>query len=297
MSKLARREEISGYLFISPWLIGFFIFTAGAVVVSLGLSFTKYEIVSPPIYIGAKNYIKAFTNDPLFWHSLLKVTLTYAVFSVPLQLVTGLVVALLMNQKLPGIGIFRTLYYLPSVVPMVAMAMLWILMLDPQYGLINYFLSFIGIKGPAWLYDTKWALSAFIIMRVWIVGSSMLMYLAGLQGIPTSFYEAADIDGANIWQKFWNITIPIISPIILLTLIMSIIASFQVFTLSYVMTEGGPGNATLFYVLLLYQNAFINFKMGYASALAWILFIIILGLTILILKSSASWVHYEGKTR
>jgi multiple sugar transport system permease protein len=214
-------------------------------------------------------------------------------FNVPINLVLGLCIALLLNQKIRGLGFFRTVFFLPSVTAGVAVSLLWLWIFNPRFGVINVLLGQIGIKGPTWLGSETWALPALIIMSVWGVGGSMLIYLAALQGIPTPLYEAATIDGATHFRKFIHITIPMISPVLLLNLIMGVIGSFQVFTQAFVMTSGGPNYATLFYVLYLYQHAFQWFNMGYASALAWVLFVIILICTFLILKMSRDWVYYE----
>ena len=231
-------------------------------------------------------------EDEFFWKSL-KVTLLF-LFNVPLNLALGLFLAMLLNQKIRLIGFFRTLFYLPSVTAGVAVSLLWMWIFNPRFGVINVLLKNIGITGPAWLGSETWALPALIVMSVWGVGGGMLIYLGALQGIPTTFYEAATLDGANALQKFRRITVPMITPVLLLNLIMGVIASFQVFTQAFIMTSGGPNYATLFYVLYLYQNAFQWFNMGYASALAWVLFLVILAFTFLILRTSSSWVYYEG---
>ena len=202
-----------------------------------------------------------------------------------------------MNQKVPGIPVWRTIYYLPAVVSGVAVAMLWVWVFHSEFGLVNLGLRLVGIKGPAWLGDPDWALPALILMSFWGVGSGMIVKLAGLQSIPTEFYEAASIDGANWWHRFWKVTLPMLTPVLFFNVVMGIINSFQYFTNAYVMTNGGPGRATLFYNLYLYQNAFRYFKMGYASALAWILFVIILVFTLLVFKSSPYWVYYEGQVK
>jgi multiple sugar transport system permease protein len=293
---VGRREAILGYVFISPWLIGFFLWTLGPMVSSLALSFTEYAIVAPPEFVGFRNFAKIFTDDPSFWDAL-RVTLTYAFVSVPVGIALSLGIALLMNQPVPGIRIWRTIYYLPAVVSGVAVAMLWIWVFHSQFGILNLLLRGVGIQGPAWLGDPGWALWALVLMSFWSVGSGMIVKLAGLQGIPSELYEAASIDGAGSWHKFWKITLPMITPVLFFNLVMGVIATFQYFTNAYVMTGGGPGRATLFYNLYLYQNAFQYFKMGYASALAWILFLIILAFTLVIFRSSPYWVYYEGQAK
>ena len=285
------RRNIEGYLFISPWIIGFVVFTAGALLGSFSISLTKWNIVSPAEFIGLQNY-QTMVEDRFFWQSI-KVTLYY-LLNVPLNLVLGLFLALLLNQKVKGLSVFRTIFFLPSVTSGVAVSLLWMWIFNPRFGVINVLLKKIGIIGPLWLGSEAWAIPALIIMSIWGVGGGMLIYLGALQGIPTAFYEAATLDGAGAWKKFLHITVPMITPVLLLNLVMGVIVSFQVFTQAYVMTDGGPNYATLFYVLYLYQQAFVWFNMGYAAALSWVLFLIILVFTVIILKTSSSWVYYES---
>ena len=293
MSPMAKREERYFYLCISPWIAGFLIFTAGPIVASLFFSFCNYDVVTPPDWIGIQNY-KRLISDPLFWQSL-KVTSYFSLASVPLGIALSLIIAILLNQNIKGLTWFRTIYYMPSVISGVAVALLWMWIFNPEFGVLNFLLwKLFHIQGPAWLMSEEWVIPALIIMSLWGIGGDIVIYLAGLQGIPTELYEAAEIDGANSFNKFLNITIPMMSPVLLFTLIMGIINSFQVFTQAYVMTRGGPHYASLFYVLYIYQNAFQFFSMGYASALSWILFLIILALTFLIFKSSPLWVYYES---
>ena len=296
-SSRKKREALTGYVCVSPWIIGFLAFTAGPMIASLYYGFTRWGILDTPDWIGLGNYRQAFLGDELFWQSL-KVTAIYSFGSVPLNLVFGLLLAILLNQKVKLLGLFRTVYYLPSVLSGVAVSMMWIWIFNYRFGILNFLLKQIGVKGPPWLADPDWVLPAFIIMSLWGVGGGMLIYLGGLQGIPTELYEAAVIDGANAVQKFFSITLPLLTPVLFFNLVNGIIGSFQVFTPAFVMTGGGPANATLFYVLYLYRNAFSygfgTYGMGYACALAWILFIIVLVLTLLILRSSPTWVHYEG---
>ncbi len=293
---LARREAIWAYLLISPWIVGFIIFTGGPMLVSLGLSLADYNITSTPQFIGLVNYVKLFTGDPKFWHSL-QVTLTYAVVAIPLGLVAGLALALLLNANVPGIAVWRTVYYMPSVVSGVAVSVLWMYIFNPRFGIVNWILGWFNITGPGWLSSPDWALPALIVMSLWSVGGGMIIYLAGLQSIPTTLFEAATIDGANSWQRLWGITLPLITPVIFYNLVIGIIGTFQYFTQAYIMTRGGPAEATLFYNLYLYNNAFRYQKMGYASALAWVLLLIVLILTMLTFRSSAAWVYYEGELR
>ncbi len=296
MTRLERSEALLFYLLISPWLINFLGLSLGPVISALYLSLTKYDIVNPPTFVGLANYQQLFGGDPLFLKSL-QVTAIWVFAGVPLRLIVALIFAVLLNQKLMGIGFFRTVFYLPSVVSGVAVALLWIWVLQPQFGLLNYFLGLVGIPGPRWLSSPTWALPGFIVMSLWSTGATMIIFLAGLQGIPLDLYEAASMDGAGRIREFFAITIPMITPVILFNLVIQIINSFQVFTQAFIMTNGGPVNATLFYVLLLYRVAFQYNQMGYASAMAWILFIIILVLTALVFRSSGRWVHYEGSVK
>jgi multiple sugar transport system permease protein len=291
--KLRQREAILFYLCISPWLIGFFLFYLGPILASFYYSLTEWDLLTSPQFIGLDNYVRLFTRDPLALKSF-KVTLVYTLVYVPLDLIFGLSLALLLNQKLRGIGIFRTVYYLPSVLSGVAYVVMWMWMFNPQHGLINTLLSYIGIQGPRWLLDPKWALSALIIMSLWGVGRTMIIFLAGLQDIPAVLYEAAEIDGASRWKMFWNVTLPLLTPSLLFNLIFGIILTFQTFTNAFVATNGGPLDSTLFYVLYLYRKAFEHLQMGYASAMAWVLFLIVLGCTLVIFLTSGKWVFYRS---
>jgi multiple sugar transport system permease protein len=241
------------------------------------------------------NFVR-LSADKLFWQAL-KVSSIYVAASVPLGLAFSFAIALLMNQQVRWLGLWRTLYYIPTLVPVIASTMLWLWIFNPEFGLLNTLLRYVGIDGPLWLGHSKWALPSLILMSLWTVGGPMLIYLAGLQGIPTDLYEAAEVDGAGSWAKFRAVTIPMMTPVIFFNLIMNMIFAFQVFAQPFVMTQGGPRYATLFYVLYLYQNAFQFFRMGYASALAWVLFLVILVFTALVIRSSALWVFYEGEVR
>jgi multiple sugar transport system permease protein len=288
-SKSYWRRTAEGYLFVAPWIIGFLAFTVGPLLGSMGISFTRYEITGTFEFIGLDNYTRMVV-DRYFWQSL-KVTVQF-LFSVPMRLVFGFLLALLLNQKLRGISLFRTLYYLPSVTAGVAVSLLWIGIFNPRIGVINVLLEKVGITGPTWLGSEEWAMPALIVMSLWGVGGSMLIYLGALQGVPTELYEAATLDGAGALRRVLSITIPMVTPVLLLNLIMGVIGSFQSFTTAYVMTDGGPNYATLFYVLYLYKHAFVWYDMGYAAALSWVLFLIILVLTYVILSSSERWVYY-----
>ncbi|MCI0526988.1 MAG: sugar ABC transporter permease, partial [Nitrospira sp.] len=262
---------------------------------SLGLSFFEADLLTQNYFIGLKNY-QELSQDSLFRQSL-KVTATYAFVSVPLGTATALLLAMLLNQKITGLPIWRTIYYLPSVISGVAVSLVWTQMFNPRAGFINGLLGLIGIQGPNWLFSSTWALPSLIIMSTWGVGATMLLYLAGLQGIPTHLYEAATIDGANAWRRFWHITIPLLTPTIFFNIVINLIASFQMFTQALIMTDGGPNNATLSMVLYLYRKAFEQTRFGYASAVAWVLFAIIICFTLLLQYSSKHWVYYEGEER
>ena len=289
------REAIAGYLFILPWIIGFLIFQLGAMAASLVISFLRTDMLTGHRWIGLANFGR-LPADELFWKSLL-VTCYYTFVTVPLAAAIALTIALMLNQNLFGQGFFRTTYYLPSIVSGVAVAILWAWIFNPDFGLLNYGLELVGIRGPRWLFSEQWAMPAFIVVGLWGAGSSMLLYLAGLQGIPTHLYEAARIDGATSWHCFWHVTLPMISPVIFFNVVMNIIGSFQVFTLALIMTSGGPNNATLTFVLYIYRKGFEQLNFGYASALAWVLFVMILLFTLLIFRSSSAWVYYEGELR
>ena len=289
-----RREALLFYLFISPWLAGLLIFVAGPMLASLYLSLTRWDLLSPSRFIGLANYQEMLTGDPLFWHSL-RVTTIYTLAYVPLDLVGGLACALLVNQKVRGIGVFRTIFYLPSVIAGVGYVVLWMWLLNPQAGLVNTLLHHVGIQGPRWLQDPRWALPAMIGMSLWGVGRSMVIFLAGLQDIPGHLYEAAAIDGAGRWPSFWRITLPLLTPAILFNLILGVINTFQTFTNAFIATDGGPLDATLFFVLYIYRNAFQHFAMGYASSLALVLFLIVFICTLVIFRTSGRWVFYRGE--
>jgi len=288
------RDNIAGFLFISPWLLHFFALIAFAMIYSLWISLNETDLFTWR-FIGLTNYTKLW-NDDLFWKSF-RVTAYYTFVLVPSGIIMALAIAMLMNQKVKLVGVWRMLFYLPSVVSGVAVAILWGYVLNPRFGLLNMGLRAIGIEGPRWLFSETWAVPGFILMGLWGAGGAMLLYLAGLQGIPTQLYEAAEIDGAGSWSRFRHITIPMLTPTIYFNLLINIIGSFQVFTQSYVMTGGGPNNATLTQVLYLYRKGFQDFQFGYASALAWALFLVIMVFTVMVVRSSEGWVHYEGELK
>jgi multiple sugar transport system permease protein len=304
--KLARSEALWFWFFISPWVIGFLIFTLYPIVASFYFSLTSYNISSDPVFIGLKNYSDLF-GDRVFWKSI-QVTAYYSLLSVPTGIALGLLLAVLLNQKVPFLGFFRTIYYLPSLLAgSVAVAVLFQWIMNPQFGIINLMIrSFVGpdgliplgITGPRWLQDEDWVMPSYALMALWAFGATMLIYLSALQGVPTALYEAAEIDGATRIQQFFNVTIPMISPVILFTAITGIIGSFQQFTAAYVISSGtsigSPNYASMFYNLYLFVNAFRRYRLGTASAQAWILLVIILLLTMLMFWASRRYVHYES---
>jgi multiple sugar transport system permease protein len=301
----ARRGSgtLAGYAFIAPWLAGFLLFTLGPMIVSLAASFTSWSMLSRPTWVGLENYERIVTEDPLFVESVWN-TLVYVALSLPLTTLLALGLALLLNRNLPGIKLFRTLFFLPSITNLVAVSVLWLWIFNPEFGLLNAGLRAVGLEGPLWLQSEAWAKPALVLMALWGVGGSMIIFLAALQGVPQELYEAAALDGAGAGRRFFHITLPMISPALFFSVVMSLIGGFQVFTQAFVMTgtaqpgsEGGPNNATLFMVLYLYKKAFQDFRMGYASALAWILFLVILIVTLLQKRASQGWVYYEAGDR
>ena len=293
---LQRREAIEGFLCIFPWFVGFVLFTFAPMIGSLVLSFTRWEVLSPLEWIGFKNF-ERMAVDELFYTALVN-TAYVSLGSVPLQLAFALLIALGLNQKLAGIGFYRTIFYLPSQVPLVSNALLWMWMLNPDFGLVNLALSWVGIPGPAWLWDPVMAKPAIIFITLWGVGQAMMIFLAGLQGISETLYEAASIDGAGAWTRFRHITLPMLSPILFFNLVIGIIASFQAyFTLVYITTKGGPANATLIYIIYIFLKAFQDFEMGYAAALAWVLFLVVMAFTGFQFWLARRWVYYEGGDR
>ncbi len=301
-SARTRRQFLTGMAFISLWIAGFFAFTLYPMLASLYYSFTEHHIRQPSEWIGWLNYANLI-YDPLFWRSLYN-TLYMVVIGVPLGLLVAFTCALLLNLKVPGQSIYRVIYFLPSIVPVIASTLLWLWILTPNGGLLNSLLEQVGIRGPAWTKDPLWAKPSLILLSLWGVGNTIVIYLAGLQDIPKHLIEASELDGANWWQRLWAVTIPLISPITLFNLIIGVIATFQYFAQAYVLSAGtstsravplgAPLQSTLFYSIYLYQQGFVYLKMGYASAQAWILFIIIMLCTIALLRSSSSWTYYEG---
>jgi multiple sugar transport system permease protein len=296
MSLLQIREARVGYIFILPWIIGLLAFTVGPILFSLYTSFTEYNIAQPPKWIGLQNYITALAADMLVPKSFMN-TLWYACVNVPIVTVGGLLVACALNTKIPGMRFFRTVYYIPSVLVGIGVYFLWMLLLHPTNGLVNWAVGLLGVKGPAWLSSPQWTKPAVVLMNVWGFGAQMLLYLARLQSIPEDLYEAAELDGAGGGGKFLKITIPMLSPIIFYNLTLSIIGNLQVFQEGYVLSGDGtgqPANSLLFFNLHLWRQAFYYFRMGYASALSWLLFIVIMALTAVNVLVSKHWVFYEG---
>ena len=302
--KIARREALWFYFFIAPWLLGLIFFTVGPIIASLILSTYRYSVRAAPQFVGLGNYTRLLSVDKNFWKSL-QVSAYYTFLSVPVGIAASLGLAVLLNQKVPALSVFRTIYYLPSVISGVPVALLWMWILNPRFGVLNFVISVLvgehgiiplGIRGPLWFFDEKWVIPSFVVMSLWGLGGPMIIYLAALQGVPTALYDAATIDGANAWQRFRNVTLPMISPVILFTFITGVIGSFQVFTPAYIVSggRGGPNYASMFYVLYIFLSAFRRYRMGYASAMAWILFWIILALTLLSLRASRRVIYYEA---
>lgn len=293
LSPQSRREARRFHLFATPWVIGFIFFSGGPILASLVISFMHWELLSDPEWVGLDNYRK-LVNDPDFWLSV-RNTAYFGTGSAVFGVAFNFVIALLLNLNVRGQSIFRTIIYLPSVLSGIATAVLWIHVLHPDYGLINYFLGLVGIQGPGWIVDEHWAIPGLIIMSVWSAGNAMVIFLAGLQSVPQSLYEAAAIDGAGWWGRFWHVTVPMMSPVIFFNLIVGLIGSLQAFTLVLFMTDGGPNNSTLVLGLYVYRYAFKYFDLGYASTIAWALFALIIGFTAVQFWLARRWVHYEHK--
>ncbi len=289
------RKILIGLAFISPWAIGFLWLTLYPMLASFYYGFTDYQILGAPKWVGLANYKEMFFTDKLFFVSVGN-TLYFALVSLPVGTVCSILLALLLNRKVRGMSYYRTLYYVPTVVPSIASVMLWAWILNPKVGLVNYILGLVGIQGPGWFNDPLWAKPALIILGMWGMGGSVVIYLAGLQDIPAHLYEAASLDGANSIQKVLHVTVPLLTPTILFNVVMGLIGSFQYFTQAFVAQGafGGPLNSLLFYNLYLYRNAFSYYRMGYASALAWVLLVFVLAVTLGIFRTTGRWVHYGG---
>lgn len=293
LGRQALIEEHCFFLFISPWVLGFLIFTIGPMVASVYYSLCIYDVLTPPRFVGLANYAQ-LTRDELFWQGL-KVTAIYSLSSVALGILASMCIALLLNRNVKGVAFYRTLYYLPSVISGVAVGLLWMWIFNPNFGILNYLLwALFRIKGPLWIYGERTALASLILMSLWGIGGGIVIYLARLQSIPTELYEAAEIDGAGSLRRILAITLPLMTPVVFFNLLMGLIGAFQSFTQVYVMTSGGPHYATWMYVFYLYNAAFKEYRMGFASALAWVLFVILLLLTLLVFRTSSRWVHYEA---
>lgn len=298
--KLNLRENLEGYLFISPWILGMVLFALGPILASFGLAFTRWNLFTEPEYVGWANFQK-LAHDPLFYKSVFN-TIYYTIFAVPLGLVLALGLAMLVNHRLRGVNFFRTAFFLPNVVAGIAMLLLWKWLFDPNFGLINLFLDWtglmavfewIGIGRPQWISSRAGAMPGLVFMSIWGLGGSMMIFLAGLQNIPRELIEAAELDGAGPWKRFRYVTVPLLTPTIFFLTMVGVIGSLQVFNQAYVMTQGGPAHATLFYVLYLFQTAFERFQMGYACAMALVLFIITLIVSLIQLAMGKKWVHYQ----
>jgi multiple sugar transport system permease protein len=294
-SPMARREALTFYILILPWFVGFVVFLAYPMLRSLYLSFTSYDLLSPPVWTGLRN-LERLVQDPDFWQSL-RITTIYAVFSVPTANIIAVAIAMVLSQKLIGINFWRTIFFIPSVLSSIAVAILWLYVFRPDGGLLNNALALVGIEGPGWVLSEQWALPALIIMSWWTIGGQIVIYLAGLKGIPQVLYEAVEIDGGGAIARFRHVTLPMLSPTIFFNVVLAVIGALQVFDVGWVMTRGGPNKATYFYMINLYERAFSFIQMGYASALAWILFVVIMVITLLVIRSSAAWVYYESEVR
>jgi multiple sugar transport system permease protein len=292
----ATREAIKGYAFISPWVVGFLAFTLIPVGLSLYYSFCDYSLLQPPIFRGLENY-RRLATDAVFWQSFGR-TFHYAALSLPLCLAIALCAALLLNTRIRGQAVYRTIIFLPSIVPAVAAAMIWLWLFNAKLGLVNVSLRLIGVKdAPGWLGSEQWALPALVVISIWGVGNTVVIYLAGLQDVPKDLYDAADLDGAGAWGKVRHVTIPMLSPVIFFNLIVAIIGTMQIFVLPFIMTKGGPARATYFFTHYMYDNAFVYLRMGYASAMAWVQLIIVLAMTALAFWSGKRWVHLSGDVK
>jgi multiple sugar transport system permease protein len=289
---LSRSERRWGILLALPAILGFFVFTLAPMLASLFFSFTNWTIGGGFSFIGIDNYKRMFTSDPLFLKSL-SVTVYYTFAVVPLGLIVAFAVALLLNQDIKGKGLFRTIYYLPTLVPSIASAVLWIWLFNPDQGLLNSLLHAVHAPTSKWIYDSSTAVPSLVLMSTWAFGNTAVIFLAGLGGVPSHLYEAVAIDGGNAWHKLRHVTLPMMTPSIFYNLVSGVIVTFQVFNQAYVMTQGGPNNSTNFYIYYLYQTAFRDSQMGYASALAWVLFMITLVVTVLLFRSARKWVYYE----
>ena len=296
-TKFQAKDAIQGYIFALPWILGLFIFIAGPMLASLFFSFTEYSVLDRPTWVGLANYQKAFFEDELFYTSMWR-TFYYAILVVPLTLIGSLFLALLLNQRLIGRNIYRTLFFIPHLTPEIAMAVIWLWLLNPHMGPFNYVLQSIGLPEFPFLTDRDTVIPSLALIAFWagMGGNRMLIFLAGLQGVPNDLYEAADIDGASTWSKFWNVTLPMISPTMLFNLILGIIGAMKVFNIAFVATQGGPAYGSWFFALHIYQQAFEFYRLGYGSALAWIFAVVLIVFTLVNLRLSNRWVFYQGES-
>jgi multiple sugar transport system permease protein len=299
---MRRKEALWFYLLVLPWVIGFVVLTLGPMIYSFVLSLTNWDLFTPPKFVGLGNYIRLFTKDRVFWKTVSN-TLYYAFLSVPLSMFFSLFIAYFLNRPIKGTSLYRTLYYIPATVPAVASALLFKWLLAPDAGMINRFLALFGLNGPAWLLEPAWVKPALILMSLWTVGANITLLMAGMKSIPSEFYEAAELDGATPAVQYFRITLPLLTPVIFFNVIISLIGALQIFTQIYIMTGsggttmGGPNNSSMMIVPYLFNNGFRFYKMGYASAIAWILFVLVMILTLLVFRSSSAWVYYESEVR
>lgn len=292
LTRTDRRNLLVGLLFIAPWILGFLAFQLYPIIYTFVLSFTSYTGLGAMQFIGLQNYVRMFTQDPLFWTSLYN-TAYYTILAVPIGLAVALIMAVAMNQQLKEVAIYRAALYLPSILPIFAISFIFLVLLNPQFGLLDYILSLLHLPSIDWLGDPHWAKVAIVMMAQLGAGNAALVFLAGLRAVPVTLYEAAQIDGASWWTRFWQITIPLITPVILYNMILGLSTGLQIFTQSYILTQGGPDNATTFYVYYLWENAFSYSQMGYAAAMSWVLFIVSFGIAMIVFRWSNRWVNYE----
>ena len=299
---MRKKETLWFYLLVFPWVFGFIVLTLGPMLYSFFLSLTNWDLFTSPKFLGWDNYVRLFTKDKIFWKTVFN-TLYYAFISVPLGMLFSLFITYFLNRPIEGSAIYRTLYYIPATVPGVASALLFKWLLAPDAGMINRFLAIFGMDGPAWLLEPDWVKPALILMSLWTVGANITLLMAGMKSIPAEFYEAAELDGASPIAQYYRITLPLLTPVIFFNLINGLIGALQVFTQIYIMTGtgganmGGPNNASMMIVPYLFNNGFRFYKMGYASAIAWILFVLVMILTLLVFRSSSAWVYYESEVR
>lgn len=289
----SRRALGRGLLFVAPWIIGFLAFTLYPFVMTLYYSFTNFDIVGSPKFVGIANYV-SLIHDHTFWHTLYN-TAYYTILEVPFSTIIAIGIAMLLNMRVRGVKVYRVIFFLPSVVPLVAGAILWLWLFNPTFGIVNSILNSVGIHGPGWMFSVVWSKPTFVLLGLWGIGTPMVIYLAALQGVPKEMYEVAALEGANAWQRTRNVTLPMISPAILFNVVLALVACLQYFAQAYIITSGGPDNATMFYALYLYYQAFRYLHLGFASAMAWILFVVVVAITLLLFRTSRRFVYYAGE--